>query len=59
MSEVKAALSTLTFSCQSLRDFPRGSDGEEPARDAEDLGSILGHEKPLEKGMATQSSVLA
>ena len=59
MSEVKAALSTLTFSCQSLRDFPRGSDGEEPARDAEDLGSILGHEKPLGKGMATQSSVLA
>ena len=53
------ALLTLTFFCQSWRDFPDGSDGEEPARDAKDLGSILGYEEPLEKGMATRSSVLA
>ena len=58
-SEVTVALLTLTFFCQSWWDFPNGSDGEEPARDAKDLGSILGHEEPLEKGMATRSSVLA
>ena len=59
VSEVKVALLTLTFFCQSLWDFPGGLDDKEPARDAEDLGSILGHGKPLEKGMATHSSVLA
>ena len=29
------------------------------AGDARDLGSILGQEDPLEKGMATHSSILA
>ena len=39
--------------------FPGGSDGKEPACSAEDPGSILGREDPLEKGMATHSSILA
>ena len=39
--------------------FPGGSDGEESACDAGDLGSILGWEDPLEEGMATHSSILA
>ena len=39
--------------------FPGGSDGEESACNAGDLGSILGREDPLEKGMATHSSILA
>ena len=33
--------------------------GEESACNAGDLGSILGWEDPLEKGMATHSSILA
>ena len=46
-------------------DFPGGSDREESAHSAGDLGSIpgsgrsLGQYIPLEKGMATHSSVLA
>ena len=39
--------------------FPRSSDGKEPACNAGDLGSILGQEDPLEKEMATHSSILA
>ena len=39
--------------------FPGGSDGKESACSAGDLGSILGREDPLEKGMATHSSILA
>ena len=39
--------------------FPGGSDGKEPACSAEDPGSILGREDPLEKGMATHSSIVA
>ena len=39
--------------------FPGGSDGEESACSAGDLGSIPGQEDPLEKGMATHSSILA
>ena len=39
--------------------FPGGSDGEESACDAGDLGSILGWEDPLEEGMAIHSSILA
>ena len=40
--------------------FPGGSDGKESAYNAEDLhpGS-LDQEDPLEKGMATHSSILA
>ena len=39
--------------------FPGGLDGKESACNTGDLGSILGQEDPLEKGMATHSSVLA
>ena len=39
--------------------FPSGSDGKESACNAGDLGSTLGREDPLEKGMATHSSILA
>ena len=42
-----------------LRASPGGSDGKEFASDAGDLGSIPGSEDPLEKGMATHSSILA
>ena len=36
-----------------------GSDGKELACNAEDLVQSLGWEDPLEKGMATHSSILA
>ena len=40
--------------------FAGGSDGKESACNAGfDLGSILCQEDPLEKGMATHSSILA
>ena len=39
--------------------FPGSSDGKESTCNAGDLGSILGREDPLEKGMATYSSILA
>ena len=39
--------------------FPGGSYGEESAHNVGDLGLILGWEDPLEKGMATYSSILA
>ena len=39
--------------------FPHGSDGKESASNARDPGSIPGSEDPLEKGMATNSSILA
>ena len=42
-----------------LLGFPGGSDSKESACNAGDLGSILGWEEPLEKGMATHSSILA
>ena len=40
-------------------DFPGGSGGKESAGNAGDLRSIPGSEEPLEKGMATHSSILA
>ena len=40
-------------------DFPDGSDGKESACNAGDLGLIPGKEDPLEKEMATHSSILA
>ena len=43
-------LSTLVF-----LGFPGGSAGKESTCNAGDLGSILGWEDPLEKGMATHS----
>ena len=39
--------------------FLGGSGGKESACNVGDLGSILGWEDPLEKGMATHSSILA
>ena len=49
----------LTYSKTELMGgFSSGSDGEESARSA-DLGSVPGQEDPLEKGMATHSSILA
>ena len=39
--------------------FPCGSAGKEPASNAEDLGSISGLGRSLEKGKATHSSILA
>ena len=44
------------------RDFPDGSAGKELACNAGDIGSLgrsLGQEDPLEKEMATHSSILA
>ena len=38
--------------------FPDGSEGKEYAFNAGDLGSIPGQEDPLEKGIATHSSIL-
>ena len=38
---------------------PAGSDGKESACNAGDTGSIPGSGDPLEKGMATHSSILA
>ena len=42
-----------------LLSFRAGSNGKESARNAEDLGSSLGWEDPLEKGKATHSNILA
>ena len=39
--------------------FPGGSDGKEFAYNLGDLRLTLGMEDPLEKGMATNSSILA
>ena len=39
--------------------FPGGSDGKESTCSTGDSGSMPGSEDPLEKGMATHSSVLA
>ena len=39
--------------------FPAGSDGKETAYKAGDPGLNPGQEDPLEKGMATHSSILA
>ena len=39
--------------------FSGSSDGKESARNAGDLGLVLGQEDPLEKGMATHSSIIA
>ena len=38
--------------------FPGGSDGKESAYSAGDPGLIPGQEDPMEKGMATHSSIL-
>ena len=46
---------------QLIEDFPGGSDGKESSCNAGDAGDLvrsLGWEDPLEKGMATHSSIL-
>ena len=43
----------------SNKDFPGGSEGKESTYNSGDPGSILGQEDPLEKEMATHSSILA
>ena len=40
-------------------DFPGGSEVKASARNVGDLGQSLGREDPLEKEMATHSSILA
>ena len=52
-------LSYMPYLCQSQIGFPGSSDGKESTRSAGDPGSILGWENPLEKGMATNCSILA
>ena len=42
-----------------LGGFPGGSDSQVSACNAGDLGLVLGQEDPLEKGVATHSSILA
>ena len=45
-----------------IQGFPGGTNGKGPAcqfRDVRDTGSTLDREDPLEKGMATHSSILA
>ena len=44
---------------QRYMDFPGDSDGKEPTCNAGEPSSILGLGRPLEKGMATHSSILA
>ena len=46
-------------SLEAIEGSPGGSAGKESACNAEDLGLIPGSEDPLEKGMATHSSLLA
>ena len=44
---------------KAIQGFPGGSDGKGSACNTGDLGSILGWEDPLQKEMATHSSILA
>ena len=43
----------------STQGFPGGSDGKESTCNPRDLGLTLGWEDPLEKEMATHSSIFA
>ena len=49
----------LSSGLSTLWGFPGGSDGKECACNAGDPVQSLGQEDPLEKGMATNSSILA
>ena len=49
----------LSSGLSTLWGFPGGSDGTECACNAGDPVQSLGQEDPLEKGMATDSSILA
>ena len=55
---------TFTFSLkgspsQLIWGFPGGSDGKESTANAEDVGSVPGLGRPLEKGVTIHSSSLA
>ena len=50
---------SVSHSTVSLLGFPGGSVVKNPPTNATDAGSILGQEDPLEKEMATRSSILA
>ena len=58
-SRLEILVMLLKLSPLFLRVFPAGSEGKASAWNAGDRGSILGWEDPLEKGMATDSSILA
>ena len=49
----------ILLSMRSNRDFPGGSDSKESACNAETWVQSLGWENPLEKKMATHSSICA
>ena len=49
----------LLLICMTTSDFPGGSDGKASAYNARDWVQSLGREDPLEKEMATHSSILA
>ena len=52
-------LKKFYWSRVGLQGFPCGSTGKESPCTVGDQGSILGWEDPLEKGKATDSSILA
>ena len=52
-------LEKFDFYCKRIRDFPGGSDGKASAYMQETWVRSLGQEDPLEKGMATGSSIPA
>ena len=56
--EKKFHFSNRTFLLET-QVFPGGSDGKESACNAGDGAQSLDREEPLEKGMATHSTVLA
>ena len=58
-SVVKHVLYMYEVPSICLWGFPGGLDGKESVCNVEDPGSILGQGRPLEKGMATHSSILA
>ena len=49
----------LLLICMTTSDFPGGSDGKASAYNSRDWVQSLGREDPLEKEMATHSSILA
>ena len=51
-------LQRVAHNLATKQGFPGGSDGKESACNTEDLLQSLGWEDPLEKGMATHSSIL-
>ena len=53
LNSLSSFLASVSFTC-----FPCGSVSTEAACHAKDVGSISGSGRPLEKGYATQSSIL-